>query len=54
MGIKEKFEVEKVAKNRAYSFIIAMGLIREFQQFCNETQYIDPTELSKELFVAIM
>lgn len=53
MGIKEKFEVEKDAKNRAYAFIIAMGLLPQFQQFINETHDIDPHELSIKLF-AIM
>lgn len=54
MGIQEKFEIEKAAKNRAYSFIIAMGLLPQFQQFVNETHDIDPQELSIELFVATM
>lgn len=53
MGIKEKFEEEKAAKNRAYSFIIAMGLLPQFQKFVNETHDIDPHELSLKLF-AIM
>lgn len=54
MGIKEKFEVEKDAKNRAYAFIIAMGLLPQFQEFINETHDIDdPHELSIKL-LAIM
>lgn len=54
MGTQEKFEAEKAAKNRAYSFIIAMGLLKEFKQFTDATQGIDPTILSKELIVAIL
>lgn len=53
MGIKEKFEVEKDAKNRAYAFILSMGLLPQFQQFVNETRDIDHHELSIKLF-AIM
>lgn len=50
MGTQEKFEVEKAAKNRAYSFIIAMGLLKEFSQFCDATQGIDPHSLAKCFF----
>jgi hypothetical protein len=53
MGIKEKLKVEKDAKNRAYAFIIATGLLPQFQKFVNETHDIDPHELSLKLF-AIM
>lgn len=54
MGIKEKLEVEKDAKNRAYAFIIAMGLLPQFQEFINETHDIDdPHELCIKL-LAIM
>ncbi len=54
MGIKEKFEIEKAAKNRAYSFIIAMDLLPQFRQFIYLTRDIDPDELRKELIDAIM
>ena len=53
MGIKEKLKVEKDAKNRAYAFIIATGLLPRFQEFINEIHDIDdPHELCIKLLAA--
>ena len=48
MGM-DKLQIERDAKNRAYAFILAMGLLPQFQQFINETQDIDPADLAKAL-----
>ena len=48
MGM-DKLQIERDAKNRAYAFILSMGLLNEFAQFCVITQDIDPTDLAKAL-----
>lgn len=35
------FEIEKNAKNKAYTFIIACGLLERYQEFCREFADID-------------
>lgn len=32
------FQIEKDAKNEAYSFILSTGRLREFEEFCKLTQ----------------
>lgn len=34
--VKQKFEIEKNAKNQAYFFIIATDYLEAFRNFCNE------------------
>ena len=46
MGM-DKLQIERDAKNRAYAFILAMGLLSEFAIFCDKTQGSDPTELAR-------
>ena len=41
----DKFTIEMNAKNRAYAFIIAVGLFHKFAEFCEETKDIDPHDL---------
>ena len=41
----DKFTIEKNAKNRAYAFIIALGLFQQFAEFCEETKNLDAHEL---------
>ena len=47
------FEVEKDAKNRAYSFILSCGLYNEFSEFCKKSagrdQYVDCIDLLRLL-----
>ena len=38
----EKFKIEMNAKNRAYAFIIASGLLNEFAEFCTMAADLDP------------
>ena len=33
------------AKNRAYAFILASGLLNEFAEFCDMTADLDPHEV---------
>ena len=49
--IKEKFEIEKNAKNRAYSFILSRGLLYEFRDWCKATDKINPFELCKHFLI---
>ncbi len=35
------FEIEKNAKNKAYTFIIACGLLSQFRKFCLKFNDID-------------
>lgn len=37
----EAFEIEKNAKNKAYTFIIACGLLERYQEFCQKFADID-------------
>ena len=37
----EAFEIEKNAKNRAYTFIIACGLLDKYSEFCQKFSDID-------------
>ena len=37
----EAFEIEKNAKNRAYTFIIACGLLDKYNEFCRKFADID-------------
>ena len=39
--IQKRFDVEKNAKNEAYSFIIQMGLIDQFRDFVRNYKGID-------------
>ena len=41
----EKFNIEMNAKNRAYAFILASGLLNEFADFCDMTADLDPHEV---------
>ena len=47
--LKEQLEIEKNAKNRAYSFIISNGLLYEFRDWCEATEKIDPFVLCTQL-----
>lgn len=40
--LREKFRIEKDAKNRAYAFIVFKGLLSEFTSFSYRTRHIDP------------
>ena len=42
--IQKRFDVEKNAKNEAYSFIIQMGLMDQFRDFVNNYKGIDHHE----------
>lgn len=46
---KTKLQNEIDAKNKAYAFIIANGLMREFYYFCNLTQNLNAHELCVEM-----
>lgn len=37
-----KFEIEKDAKNEAYSFILSHGLFKEFAEFCKTYHSCNP------------
>lgn len=37
----EAFEIEKNAKNRAYAFIIACGLLEKYNEFCRKFACIE-------------
>lgn len=37
----EAFEVEKNEKNKAYTFIIAGGLLEKYKEFCQQLAHID-------------
>lgn len=37
-ALRAKFEIEKNAKNKAYAFIIAAGLLEQFSEFCKAFQ----------------
>lgn len=37
----EAFEIEKNAKNKAYTFIIACGLLDKYHEFCQKFADID-------------
>lgn len=37
-ALQAKFEIEKNAKNKAYAFIIAAGLLEQFSEFCKAFQ----------------
>ena len=39
--MENKLQIERDAKNRAYAFILSMGLLNEFAQFCADTQGLD-------------
>ena len=41
----DKFTIEKNAKNRAYAFIIAMGLFNEFSKVTKTTENYTPEEI---------
>lgn len=45
----DKLQIERDAKNRAYAFILAMGLLSEFAIFCETTQAAEPHELCTQL-----
>lgn len=45
MYTKEQFNEEKNAKNRAYLFILLMGLFYPFQKFCEKTDDLDEQEI---------
>lgn len=49
LTLKEEFEIEKNAKNRAYSFILSRGLLSEFGEWCEATKGIDPFLLCRQL-----
>lgn len=38
---KTAFEIEKNAKNRAYTFIISCGLLDKYHEFCQKFADID-------------
>ena len=48
MGM-DKLQIERDAKNRAYAFILAMGLLNEFAIFCDKTQDAKPDKLCQLL-----
>ena len=39
--MENKLQIERDAKNRAYAFILSMGLFNEFAQFCTQSQNTD-------------
>lgn len=43
--MKEKLQIEMDAKNRAYAFIVAMGLLNEFAQFCETIEKYSSEEI---------
>ena len=43
--MKEKLQIERDAKNRAYAFIAAMGLFNEFAQFSEATKEYSSEEI---------
>ena len=45
----DKLQIERDAKNRAYAFILAMGLLGEFAKFCDMTQEAKPDKLCQLL-----
>ena len=47
--MEEKLQIERDAKNRAYAFILSMGLLNEFAQFCVITQGADLHNLCKQI-----
>ena len=49
LTLKEEFEIEKNAKNRAYSFIIYKDLMDEFSAWCKLTKDLDPFLLCRQL-----
>lgn len=46
--LKIKFEIEKNAKNEAYSFILSFGLLGEFAEYHKATANIDPMLICSE------
>ena len=48
-GLMKRFEVEKNAKNKAYSFILESGLVEQFREYCNRGLFgSDPHNTCKE------
>lgn len=39
--MRREFEIEKNAKNQAYAFIIAAGLLDDFSNFCKQVKTND-------------
>lgn len=50
--IQRRYDVEKNAKNKAYSFIIAMGMMDRFAQFCRDYHGIDHHEAAAGMLAA--
>lgn len=46
--LKRKFEIEKNAKNEAYSFILSFGLLEEFAEYHRAAANIDPMLICSE------
>lgn len=42
--VRRRFETEKNAKNISYSFIIQMGLLRQFREFAEHYKSLDHHE----------
>ena len=49
--IQKRFDVEKNAKNEAYSFIIQMGLIDQFRDFVRNYKGIDHHQACVDMLV---
>ena len=47
IDLRNRFEIEKNAKNQAYSFILCMGLLDDFKKWADATKGIDPMNLCR-------
>jgi len=45
------FDIEKNAKNKAYSYILSKGLLNDFSRWSRENNYQDPHEACLEHLV---
>lgn len=45
MHTKKQFEIEKAAKLQAILFILSRGLLKEYKQFCQDTELLSIDDL---------